>query len=188
MDSPPASAARRSIPPEIKPRTSSRSNSITSPTKNAHAVPPKPVKPSPEHTKQAPPPVEAFREEFEKPEKLRKKSVDLELINTAPPIPKYPDLGGLRRHSDESKDTISITSPAAISSSPSHGASLSSGPSSPIHTEDEKQENESNEKTDINEEPVENGKCFAVCPFSFTSLGAFDIHERSHIAHNPFIV
>ena len=126
------------------------------------------MKPSPEHAKVVPPPhAEIFRDDFEKSEKvekvekyekLRKKSVDLELINGAPPIPKYPDLGGLRRMSDESKDTISITSPAAISSSPSHGASLSSGQSSPIHTEDEKQENESNEKMEINDELVENGE------------------------------
>lgn len=110
--------------------------------------------------------------------------MDLEFINTAPPIPKYPDLGGLRRHSDESKDTISITSPAAISSSPSHGASLSSGPSSPIHTEDEKQENESNEKTDIIEESLENGEY----SYYFQTLGLLLIFKKDLILHIiPFI-
>lgn len=41
-----------------------------------------------------------------------------------------------------------------ISSSPSSGLSVSSGPSSPNHTEDEKQENESNEKTDLFDEII----------------------------------
>uniref|UniRef100_A0AAG5DGU5 Neurabin-1 n=1 Tax=Anopheles atroparvus TaxID=41427 RepID=A0AAG5DGU5_ANOAO len=62
---------------------------------------------------------------------------------------KYPELGALARRQSSEKDTGSggLTSPAhAISSSPSPGASASSGPSSPIHTEDEKQENESTEK------------------------------------------
>uniref|UniRef100_A0A182R152 Uncharacterized protein n=1 Tax=Anopheles farauti TaxID=69004 RepID=A0A182R152_9DIPT len=67
----------------------------------------------------------------------------------APPGFKYPELGPLARRPSSEKDTGSggLTSPAhAISSSPSPGASASSGPSSPIHTEDEKQENESTEK------------------------------------------
>ncbi|XP_050095956.1 uncharacterized protein LOC126577927 isoform X3 [Anopheles aquasalis] len=98
-------------------------------------------------------------EQSQPPEKppARKKSLEGSLdersSGVAPPPPplKYPELGGLaRRQSSERGDTPGsggLTSPAhAISSSPSPGASASSGPSSPIHTEDEKQENESTEK------------------------------------------
>ncbi|XP_052898114.1 uncharacterized protein LOC128304911 [Anopheles moucheti] len=95
------------------------------------------------------------------PEKaVRKKSLEGNLDERQPGLPvgnggsgaanfKYPELGALARRQSSEKDTGSggLTSPAhAISSSPSPGASASSGPSSPIHTEDEKQENESTEK------------------------------------------
>ncbi|XP_053676191.1 uncharacterized protein LOC128726409 [Anopheles nili] len=92
------------------------------------------------------------------PEKaIRKKSLEGNLDDRVPvatgngaaPGFKYPELGALARRQSSEKDTGSggLTSPAhAISSSPSPGASASSGPSSPIHTEDEKQENESTEK------------------------------------------
>uniref|UniRef100_A0A182UE23 Uncharacterized protein n=1 Tax=Anopheles melas TaxID=34690 RepID=A0A182UE23_9DIPT len=93
------------------------------------------------------------------PEKAsRKKSLEGNLDERLPAVPtpptgnggfKYPELGPLARRQSSEKDTGSggLTSPAhAISSSPSPGASASSGPSSPIHTEDEKQENESTEK------------------------------------------
>ncbi|XP_040154402.1 uncharacterized protein LOC120895278 isoform X2 [Anopheles arabiensis] len=93
------------------------------------------------------------------PEKaIRKKSLEGNLDERLPAVPapptgnggfKYPELGPLARRQSSEKDTGSggLTSPAhAISSSPSPGASASSGPSSPIHTEDEKQENESTEK------------------------------------------
>ncbi|XP_035914325.1 uncharacterized protein LOC118513075 isoform X2 [Anopheles stephensi] len=92
------------------------------------------------------------------PEKtIRKKSLEGNLDERQPPAGnggnaasfKYPELGALARRQSSEKDTGSggLTSPAhAISSSPSPGASASSGPSSPIHTEDEKQENESTEK------------------------------------------
>uniref|UniRef100_A0A4Y0BHP3 Neurabin-1 n=1 Tax=Anopheles funestus TaxID=62324 RepID=A0A4Y0BHP3_ANOFN len=95
------------------------------------------------------------------PEKaIRKKSLEGNLDERQPGLPvgnggngaanfKYPELGALARRQSSEKDTGSggLTSPAhAISSSPSPGASASSGPSSPIHTEDEKQENESTEK------------------------------------------
>ncbi|XP_050073274.1 uncharacterized protein LOC126561288 [Anopheles maculipalpis] len=94
------------------------------------------------------------------PEKaIRKKSLEGNLDERQPGLAvgngsnaasfKYPELGALARRQSSEKDTGSggLTSPAhAISSSPSPGASASSGPSSPIHTEDEKQENESTEK------------------------------------------
>uniref|UniRef100_A0A2M4CYY7 Neurabin-1 n=1 Tax=Anopheles darlingi TaxID=43151 RepID=A0A2M4CYY7_ANODA len=92
-------------------------------------------------------------EQAQPPEKLaRKKSLEGSLderSTVAPPPLKYPELGALARRQSSERDTSSggLTSPAhAISSSPSPGASASSGPSSPIHTEDEKQENESTEK------------------------------------------
>lgn len=147
IESPPSPSIRQSVnPPEIKPRTTSRSNSLTSPTKYLPSVP--------DHAK-VEPQVEK-QEKPEKPERPRKKSLDFnEPLSHSVPINQYPapgDLGGLRRHSNDSKDA-SLASPAhAISSSTSPGATgsgASSGPSSPIHTEDEKQENESNEKTDI---------------------------------------
>ncbi|XP_058053275.1 uncharacterized protein LOC131205264 [Anopheles bellator] len=91
------------------------------------------------------------------PEKMAgKKSLDVNLDERSssgglppPSTFKYPELGALARRQSSERDTGSggLTSPAhAISSSPSPGASASSGPSSPIHTEDEKQENESTEK------------------------------------------
>jgi neurabin len=151
IESPPSPSIRQSVnPPEIKPRTTSRSNSLTSPTKALPSIP--------DHAKQE---VVEKQEKPEKPERPRKKSLDFNeplshsVHNQYPvpvPAPAPADLGGLRRHSNDSKDA-SLASPAhALSSSTSPGATgsgASSGPSSPIHTEDEKQENESNEKTDI---------------------------------------
>lgn len=60
-----------------------------------------------------------------------------------------------RKHSTDLSSTFSSPQAAQpISSSPSSGLSVSSGPSSPNHTEDEKQENESNEKTDLFDEII----------------------------------
>lgn len=73
------------------------------------------------------------------PEKPRKKSFDL-----------ISDGGGeMGRSRSQSLDKENIISPGiGLSSSSSPMASISSEPTSPIHTEDEKQENEANEKTD----------------------------------------
>ena len=141
-ESPPSPSIRQSQqnPPEIKPRTTSRSNSLTSPTK---ALPAIPTKPSPEHVRSQRQADGKADEIIEKP--LRKKSLDF----NEPIIPHSnhsslpPDIPQSRRYSSD-KDSNSLTSPARAISS----AASSSGPSSPVHTEDEKQENESNEKTD----------------------------------------
>uniref|UniRef100_A0A1Q3F7Y6 Neurabin-1 n=1 Tax=Culex tarsalis TaxID=7177 RepID=A0A1Q3F7Y6_CULTA len=162
-------------PPEKGPRNI-RQSSFPSPTKAPPAVPPhatdpcslSPTKISPEKLKsplrqpEPPPPAAALppvapirnQKSEEPPEKgVRKKSLETTLDDPVPvPVTtksfKYPELGGLRRQSTEKDSGASgLTSPAhAISSSPSPGASASSGPSSPIHTEDEKQENEPTEK------------------------------------------
>lgn len=144
IESPPSPSIRQSIcPPEIKPRSTSRSNSLTSPVKSLPNIPQE------HHTKPAQEPSGEKPEKPEKLEKPRKKSLDFnEPLSHA----------GLRRHSNDSKDA-SLASPAhAISTSTSPGATgsgTSSGPSSPIHTEDEKQENESNEKTDLTAEELQ---------------------------------
>lgn len=76
------------------------------------------------------------------PERPRKKSFDL--IEEAPPAT------GLGRSRSQSLDKENVISPGiGLSSSSSPMASISSEPTSPIHTEDEKQENEANEKTDF---------------------------------------
>lgn len=161
IESPPSPSIRQSIPPEIKPRTTSRSNSLTSPTKN---VPNIPTKPSPEHMKYTHRQSDVgIKTDTEIQEKSRKKSLDFNepLLHSTPSNGHALDTSANanRRHSTDSKDNNSLASPAhAISSSPSPGASMSSGPSSPIHTEDEKQENESNEKTEIADDFNESGK------------------------------
>lgn len=160
IESPPSPSIRQSIPPEIKPRTTSRSNSLTSPTKN---VPNIPIKPSPEHIKYSQRQSDVGIKTDEIQEKSRKKSLDFNepLLQSTPSNGHVLDSSANvnRRNSTDSKDNNSLASPAhAISSSPSPGASMSSGPSSPIHTEDEKQENESNEKTEIDDDFNESGE------------------------------
>lgn len=81
------------------------------------------------------------------PEK-RKRSIELIDNILGSPAVEYAQV---RKHST---DQSAISPAPAISSSSSPGASASSGPSSPIHTEDEKQENESNEKTDLFDEII----------------------------------
>lgn len=139
-ESPPSPSIRHSqLPPEIKPRTTSRSNSLTSPTKALPNIPP--TKPSPEHLRSHRHPEGEVQE---KP--ARKKSLDFsnELLTHSNHSSLPPEGPNNRRYSSD-KESSSLNSPAhAINS-----AASSSGPSSPVHTEDEKQENESNEKTDI---------------------------------------
>lgn len=174
--SPPKRQTPPPPPPEKGPRNI-RQNSFPSPTKLPPAVPPhaidpstlSPTKISPEKLKsplrqaEPPPPtipsslppvapLRSNKSVDEPPEKgIRKKSLETNLDEQTTRQFKYPELGGLRRQSTEKDSgTSGLTSPAhAISSSPSPGASASSGPSSPIHTEDEKQENEPTEKADI---------------------------------------
>ncbi|XP_055610050.1 uncharacterized protein LOC129756993 [Uranotaenia lowii] len=171
--SPPKRQTPPPPPPEKGPRNI-RQSSFPSPTKIPPAVPPhatdlaslSPTKISPEKLKPPPrqaeppphtqtaalPPLAPIRNKSdEPPEKgIRKKSLDTTLDEQQHQTssPRSFELGGLRRQSTEKDSgTSGLTSPAhAISSSPSPGASASSGPSSPIHTEDEKQENEATEK------------------------------------------
>ncbi|XP_062553358.1 uncharacterized protein LOC134218414 isoform X3 [Armigeres subalbatus] len=175
--SPPKRQTPPPPPPEKGPRNI-RQNSFPSPTKLPPAVPPhaidpstlSPTKISPEKLKsplrqaEPPPPIipsslppvaplRSNKSVDEPPEKgIRKKSLETNLDEQTTRQFKYPELGGLRRQSTEKDSgTSGLTSPAhAISSSPSPGASASSGPSSPIHTEDEKQENEPTEKASDN--------------------------------------
>lgn len=135
VESTPSPSIRQSQnPPEVKPRTTSRSNSLTSPTK---ALPSIPTKPSPEHMR-------SYRQPDGKSDDApqRKKSLDFSdslLHSNHSSLP--PDIPSGRRYSSD-KESSSLTSPAH----PVGSAASSSGASSPVHTEDEKQENESNEK------------------------------------------
>lgn len=141
VESPPSPSIRQSqIPPEIKPRTTSRSNSLTSPTK---VLPSIPTNPSLEHIRSQRQPDGKADDVVEKP--LRKKSLDFNEPMTHSNHSSLPsEIPSSRRYSSD-KENSSLMSPAhAISSTAS-----SSGQSSPVHTEDEKQENEANEKTDI---------------------------------------
>jgi neurabin len=130
--SPPSPSKRQSIPtpPEIKPRTTSRSNSITSPQK------------LPDVTKVD-----------ENQSSIRKKSLD---FSDQQQIHSNNNSVDNRRLSSDKES--SLASPAHIISSTPSPAASSSGPSSPVHTEDEKQENESNEKTDMVSTLVDDGK------------------------------
>lgn len=158
VDSPPEPPIRQqstnSCVPEVKPRISSRSSSMTSPY-----TPTSPVKTSSNASPNKILPnnlnrnsnctvtdVTAKQQNHLHinsdivPEK-RKKSIDL--IDEGPSI----EYAQVKKHSID----LSTISPGQTKSST---PSVSSGPSSPVHTEDEKQENESNEKSDLYEEII----------------------------------
>lgn len=148
LDSPPSPPVRQPPPPppEIKPRNI-KTNIVTSPVKLPPVLPPnKPqnlIRTSPTKCPdglRSPTKTSAYitpsylskDEDDELPELPRKKSLDENKFDNR----------------CTEKETL-ITSPGhGISSSPSPAQSASSGPSSPIHTEDEKQENEATEKDD----------------------------------------
>lgn len=154
--SPPVRHVSSSIPPDVKPRYSSRSFSNTSPVKQ--------VTPAAAATATATAlavttttTTSAFASnkahQIEPPER-RKRSIDLidECTSvTTPPAVEYAEV---RKHSIDLTSSFASPQTQPISSSPSSGLSISSGPSSPNHTEDEKQENESNEKTDLFDEII----------------------------------
>ncbi|XP_070496132.1 serine-rich adhesin for platelets isoform X4 [Chironomus tepperi] len=123
--SPPSPSKRQSIstPPEIKPRTTSRSNSITSPQKLPDVI-----------------------KVDENQSSIRKKSLD---FNDQQQIHSNSNNNSVDNRRLSSDKESSVASPAHIICSTPSPAASSSGPSSPVHTEDEKQENESNEKTDM---------------------------------------
>lgn len=148
LESPPSPPIRQPPPPpppEIKPR---HIKIVTSPNKIPPIIPPnKPqtfIKTSP--TKESSSPIKINQidqnnsslngsKSDDLPEKfIRKRSIDEQLSSSS----FHSNNGGL-------------TSPGhGLSSSSSPVPSASSGPSSPIHTEDEKQENEDTEKPDRN--------------------------------------
>lgn len=155
VESPPSPLIRQpQNPPDIKPRTTSRSNSLTSPSK---ALPSIPVKQSPEHVRSQRQPDGKSDDVQEKPS--RKKSLDFNESSTFSNHSSLPPQTPSGRRYSSDKESSSLTSPAhAISS-----AASSSGPSSPVHTEDEKQENESNEKTDMADDDNSEGKWLIYC-------------------------
>lgn len=149
--SPPIRQISSSIPPDIKPRISSRS--YTSPVKQQQqpqtvANPPNKALPNS--------PIRSINATHIEPPERRKRSIDLiedQHMIVAPPPVEYAEV---RKHSNDLTSTFvqSQQTQPPISSSPSSCLSASSGPSSPNHTEDEKQENESNEKTDLFDEII----------------------------------
>lgn len=147
QERPPNPPIRHSIhPPEVKPRSCAK---ITSPVTSPPLPPIPPAKPkllprSPEKINRMsdpPPPVPhspskvtaaIYRSVEDLP--LRRKSIDF--IEEQPPS---------HNGYDQKRPSIDMVMSTTSSSPP---PSASSGPSSPAHTEDEKQENESTEKLD----------------------------------------
>lgn len=144
-EAPPSPSIRQVLnPPEIMPRTTSRSNSLTSPTK---ALPSIPKKSSPELVRSQRQPDGKSDDGQDKPS--REKPLDFnDSLMCSSRTSNPQDILNARRYSSD-KESNSLASPAHINNS----AASSSGPSSPVHTEDEKQENESNEKTEIFDDP-----------------------------------
>lgn len=128
--SPPIRQISSSIPPDVKPRYSSRSSfSSTSPIKQPTSV--------------------LDRASSEEPPERRKRSIDLidDPITTSPTV----EYAEVKKYSTDLTSSFSPQQAQPNTSSPSSGLSISS---SPNHTEDEKQENESNEKTDLFDEII----------------------------------
>lgn len=143
--SPPIRQISSSIPPDVRPRHSSRSSSITSTSPIKQVVTSAPLLTNNSSSNN--------KINAEPPER-RKRSIDLvdDASNaTVSPVVEYAEV---RKHSIDLSSSFASPIAQPISSSPSSGLSISSGPSSPNHTEDEKQENESNEKTDLFDEII----------------------------------
>lgn len=137
VESPPSPSVRQSqMPPEIKPRTTSRSNSLTSPTK---VLPSLPTNPSPEYIRSQRQPDGKADDVVEKPLRIKSLGFNEPMTNL--------------NHNNDKKNR-SLMSPNYVISS----AASSSGQSSPIPIEDEKQENEADEKTDIAEDTNKKGE------------------------------
>lgn len=139
--SPPSPPIRQSIPPEVKPRVIKP----LSPTKAPPPIPTNkpygssPVKHYTDHSAKSSP----VNKHDEYPEN-RKRSIDLiegeNCLVRSPPV----EYAQVKKHSSDT-----VVSPAiGVSASSSPVPSTSSVPSSPTHTEDEKQENESTEKAE----------------------------------------
>lgn len=184
--SPPSPPVRQSIPPEVKPRVikpmsptkppppiPTNKPYISSPVKNYSE---QSVKSSPVHK----------HEEF--PEN-RKRSIELIdgdncLVRSPPPV----EYAQVKKHSID----VGVVSPAVgVSASSSPVPSTSSAPSSPTHTEDEKQENESTEKSErFDSIPKrEYLKLFRFdIDFTFISLKGSKINKMVSYLHGSFFV
>lgn len=167
--SPPVRQISSSIPPDIKPRHSSRSYvTSTSPVKQQQqqqhspvpankALPNSSIRSASGSTSISSCSITDYTAKpynnIEVPER-RKRSIDVveepTNIIASPPV----EYAEVRKHSVDLQSSFVSTQTQPISSSPSPAVSASSGPSSPNHTEDEKQENESNEKTDLFDEII----------------------------------
>ncbi len=137
--SPPSPPVRQSIPPEVKPRIIKP----LSPTKPPPPIPTnKPYSPVKHYNEHSSSPVNKHDEFSEN----RKRSIDLiegdNFLVRSPPV----EYAQVKKHSVG--DIVSPPSAVGVSASSSPVPSTSSAPSSPTHTEDEKQENESTEKSE----------------------------------------
>lgn len=167
--SPPSPPIRQNLPPEIKPRhsttvlTTIQTKSITSPTKPPPPIPiskpqqiSSPIKCSyADHgLNKTTSPIAANKHD-EIPEKRKRSSIDIVEDSSLSENPSsLVEYAQVKKHSISADPNI--VSPAhGLSSSPSPAPSASSGPSSPIHTEDEKQENESTEKSEKDDDVFE---------------------------------
>lgn len=141
--------------PDVKPRQTSRSNSVPNQTSSSPLPPPRPLPSSPNKTVEvatavataaAPAAVIKPAPAFDAPpQQKRKRSiefVDTDVVSSPPPPPPV-EYAQVKKHSVD-----------LANSTPSPALSASSPQSSPSHTEDEKQEIESNEKTDLYDEII----------------------------------
>lgn len=144
------SASTNSKVPDVKPRLTSQTSVPASP-------PPAQLPPVP--LSRGPLPISPIHTTLNNPmdhaakitdiQEKRKRSIEMIDSGIASPPVEYAQV---KKHSIDL--VTSITSVQAISSSPSPALSASSPPSSPTHTEDEKQEIEGNEKTDLYDEII----------------------------------
>lgn len=149
--SPPVRNISSSIAANIKPRISSRS--YTSPVKQQQPQssttvhpPNKALPSSPERSINA-------SQYIEPPERRKRSSIDF-ADDQHSSSPSAVENAEVRKQSVDLSSSLIPSQTQPISSSPSSVLSASSDPSSPNHTEDEKQENESNEKTDLFDEII----------------------------------
>lgn len=145
------SASTNSKVPDVKPRLTSQTS--------VPASPPPPVQLPPVPVSRGPLPNSPVHHSANNPldhaakitdiQEKRKRSIEMIDSGIASPPVEYAQV---KKHSIDL--VTSTTSAQAISSSPSPALSASSPPSSPTHTEDEKQEIEPNEKTDLYDEII----------------------------------
>lgn len=149
--SPPVRNISSSIPANIKPKISSRSYTSPvnqqQPQSSTTAHPPNKALPS------SPNRLINTSQYIEPPERRKRLSIDFADVqhSSSSSAVEYAEV---RKHSVDLSSSLISSHTQPISSSPSYVLSALSGPSSPNHTEDEKQEIESNEKTDLIDEII----------------------------------